>query len=206
MGTSPILILVPDSNSCFFFLPRLFYKIKTTDNHGARMLARSLSAVNMRAVESCTPPPTTSRSARATKRSRSCQFELRWHILSYYFPCRYTSVPTLETNLISVIFLAAGRSLPQVPVGYCSNVIHNEKFLHDNRSGRNNCSYWWFEGTDWRVTHARTRGRSRTDARSSTAASPSKHLETFRSTRGLTQACVNTQEEKSHFKMEFLWF
>lgn len=174
------------------FFSRLYYKIKTTGNRAARMLARSLSAVNMRAVGSCTPPPTTSRSAWATWVSQRdipsflCTF---WMITSltgtWAFPHWRQTVHLRFPWLWE-------------EVCHRSDVIHDPMFLNHTWLYRNNCGYGWLQGTDWRATHARTRGRSHTDAKSWTAASPSKHLETFRSTQGLTQVC----SEKSCFQVE----
>lgn len=162
-----------------FFFSRLYYRIKTTGSRGARMLARSLSAVNMRAVGSCTPPPTTSRSAWQPERASVDILSflcILWVITPLTGPWAFPH--WRQTVHLRFSWL-------REEVCHRWNVICDHMFL----SYRNNCGYWWFQGTDWRATHARTRGRSHTDAKSWTAASPSKHLETFRSTRGLTQVC-----------------
>lgn len=128
MLSSFIVSLKPSSISCSVF-HRLYYKIKTTGKRGAQTLVRSLSAVNMRAVESSTPPPTTSRFAQAARRGQRCCCQWPLHILIYDFPHRYMSVPTLETNPTFAISLAAGRSSPQVCVGSSSDVKYDLK-LH----------------------------------------------------------------------------
>lgn len=104
--------------------------------------------------------------------------------------CRYTSVPTLETSRTSVIILAVGRSLQQVAVDQFSFSHWILLYLCQNCDiiGLADCQCLCLDkGTDWRVTHAHTRGRSHTDVRNLTAANPSKPLETFKSTQGLIQ-------------------
>lgn len=179
MLSSFILSLKPGSISRFLF-PRLYYKIKTTGNRGAQTLARSLSAVNMRAVESCTPPPTTSRwgLARAARRGQRCRS--RWRFWSMTSLTGTWAFPHWR-QAVHLWFPWLREEVRHRFVSVPAQVWH---VISNSTCDR---GYWWFQGTDWRVTHAHTRGRSHTDAKSWTAASPSKHLETFRSTRGLTR-------------------